>query len=262
MKIDYCLHTHTDRCGHARGTDEEFVLAAINAGIKVLGFSDHVFLPGIDQPSVRGRYEDLYEYIESISYLKEKYKDQIEIHIGFECEYFKEFDEYYRSLLKDFKIEYLILGQHFIMEHGELVYLRNELGPRVIDIYYSYLEEGIKTGMFLYLAHPDLFFTVLDEYDEYAVQMCEKICKLCKEYNVPIEINLNGMTWTLPNKKGYPDERFWEIASKFGNDVVIGYDAHWPEFFQETKYMDYALEIVKKYNLKLINKDELIKKIK
>ena len=31
-------HTHTYRCGHAIGTDEEYVLAAIEKGFKENGF--------------------------------------------------------------------------------------------------------------------------------------------------------------------------------------------------------------------------------
>ena len=34
-------HTHTSRCGHAVGTDEEYVQAAIQGGLTTLGFSDH-----------------------------------------------------------------------------------------------------------------------------------------------------------------------------------------------------------------------------
>ena len=34
-------HTHTKRCNHALGEDREYVEAAIKAGLKVLGFSDH-----------------------------------------------------------------------------------------------------------------------------------------------------------------------------------------------------------------------------
>ncbi len=33
-------HTHTKRCGHAKGTDEEYVIAAIEGGFDELGFSD------------------------------------------------------------------------------------------------------------------------------------------------------------------------------------------------------------------------------
>lgn len=54
MKANY--HTHTARCGHAEGTDEEYVLAAIERGFDELGFSDHVPWPyknGYVHPTVR-----------------------------------------------------------------------------------------------------------------------------------------------------------------------------------------------------------------
>ena len=40
-------HTHTKRCGHAIGEDEEYVVNAIEAGLTDLGFSDHC--PYIDK---------------------------------------------------------------------------------------------------------------------------------------------------------------------------------------------------------------------
>lgn len=51
-KITNNYHTHTSRCGHAVGEDEEYVINAIKSGIKVLGFSDHVpFLDILSQES-------------------------------------------------------------------------------------------------------------------------------------------------------------------------------------------------------------------
>ena len=38
-------HTHTTRCGHAEGTEEEYILTALRCGYKVLGFSDHTPWP-------------------------------------------------------------------------------------------------------------------------------------------------------------------------------------------------------------------------
>ena len=38
-------HTHTYRCGHAVGEDRQYVETAIERGLKVLGFSDHVPMP-------------------------------------------------------------------------------------------------------------------------------------------------------------------------------------------------------------------------
>ena len=39
MRTNY--HTHTTRCLHATGSDEEFVLSAIKGGYQIVGFSDH-----------------------------------------------------------------------------------------------------------------------------------------------------------------------------------------------------------------------------
>ena len=43
MKANY--HTHTLRCGHAKGLDEQYIEAAIGRGMEELGFSDHVPWP-------------------------------------------------------------------------------------------------------------------------------------------------------------------------------------------------------------------------
>ena len=40
--MDYNYHTHTTRCHHAEGTDEEYIEVAIKAGMTHLGFSDHL----------------------------------------------------------------------------------------------------------------------------------------------------------------------------------------------------------------------------
>ena len=43
MRFNY--HTHTTRCQHAKGTEREYVEAAIRGGYKILGFSDHTPYP-------------------------------------------------------------------------------------------------------------------------------------------------------------------------------------------------------------------------
>lgn len=262
MNIDYCFHTHTYRCGHARGADEHYVLEAIKAGVKVMGFSDHVFLPHHSQPGTRGDYGELEGYIKSVKILQERYKEKIKILLGFECEYFDEYVEYYKYLKEELGFDYLILGQHFFMNDGYLFYIRNSIEEEDLERYYSEIEKGIKTGLFSYFAHPDLFLTMKSEFDEHAKDVSRRICELCKKHDIPMEINLNGMTWTLPNRITYPYEGFWKIAGEVGNKVVIGYDAHWPEFFREEKYLRQAFDIVEKFNLNLLNKEEILKCMK
>ena len=45
MEMIANYHTHTWRCHHADGTEREYVENAIAAGIKILGFSDHTYVP-------------------------------------------------------------------------------------------------------------------------------------------------------------------------------------------------------------------------
>lgn len=86
MKTNY--HTHTTRCMHAVGDDEDYVRSAIKGGFQELGFSDHgPWKYHTDFVSdIRMLPEDLPEYIESIRALKEKYRNQISIKIGLEYE--------------------------------------------------------------------------------------------------------------------------------------------------------------------------------
>ena len=99
MKANY--HTHTARCGHATGTDEDYVLAAIEQGFDELGFSDHVPWPyqdGYTHPSVRMRVDQM---------------PGIHILTGFECEYFPDYMNWLADMRAENHLDYLILGNHF-----------------------------------------------------------------------------------------------------------------------------------------------------
>ena len=91
MKTNY--HTHTTRCHHATGSDEEFVLSAIKGGYQEIGFSDHTPWKYHTNyiSDIRMLPEELPGYVESLRSLQEKYKNQISIKIGLECEYFPEY---------------------------------------------------------------------------------------------------------------------------------------------------------------------------
>jgi histidinol phosphatase-like PHP family hydrolase len=110
VKQKFNLHTHTTRCGHAEGLDIQYVESAIDAGFKMLGFSDHIPFAGVKMPGDRMSYEQKKEYVLSLKELQKKYHEQIDIKIGYEIEYFEEYDEYYLELRKE--CDYFILGQH------------------------------------------------------------------------------------------------------------------------------------------------------
>lgn len=262
MLIDYCYHTHTHRCKHARGIDEDYVLEAIKNNLKVIGFSDHVFLKGYSQVGIRGEYSELDEYISSLTALKEKYKDKIQILIGFEAEYIPEMLDYYKSLLKD-KIDYLILGQHVYLDektNSIKWYFREKDNHELCEKYVHDVIEGMKTGIFKYIAHPDLFATGISKWDDYAVSMAKRIIEASIKYNIPLEYNLGGYRYPYEALfKGmkymkYPIEQFWDLASTYPIKVIIGPDAHDPEYVHDKKEMEHVQSLYKKYKWNLIHR--------
>ena len=104
-------HTHTTRCHHATGSDEEFVLSAIKGGYQELGFSDHTPWKYHTNyiSDIRMTPEELPDYVESLRSLQEKYKDRISLKIGLECEYFPEYIHWLKGIIKEYKL----LQNHF-----------------------------------------------------------------------------------------------------------------------------------------------------
>ena len=256
MKLINNYHTHTKRCGHALGEDEDYVKAAIKVGIKELGFSDHVPFKGVTQRGVRMDYEQLDDYISSINALKEKYKDQIKIYLGFEAEYYHEANDYYLELLN--KVDYLICGQHFSLNKKENVYVGFKHDNKEVAEHYTIrVIEAIKSGLFKYIAHPDIILRSYTLRDDFIEDQMRQICKAAEEYKIPLEINLEGMRKKVMigdpfGDNYYPYPFFWNIAKDYDIEVIIGADVHDPSHFEED-YDTFAREIVEKYRLKLID---------
>ena len=115
--MDYNLHTHTYFCNHTTGErPEEYIKTAIANGVKFMGFSEHFPYDFSDnsRSDYRMSVKDVGRYFSEISDLREKYKDKIEIKIGFEMEYYEEIFPDMLKKAREYGAEYLILGQHFV----------------------------------------------------------------------------------------------------------------------------------------------------
>lgn len=91
-------HTHTKRCMHAEGTEADYVKAALNAGLDVLGFSDHGPFPD-NRFDSRMPYADLDEYLACMDALRPTVP--FPILKGLEIEYCPDSRDYYSFLLKE-----------------------------------------------------------------------------------------------------------------------------------------------------------------
>ena len=255
MAINYNYHTHTYRCGHASGEDEEYIIEAFTHGITELGFADHVMLPNYDQPGIRGSFKEHFnDYINSLRYLKEVYKDKVNLKIGFEAEYMPEYEAYYRELLDNGIIDYLIMGQHCYMADNRLVwYLQYDMTIDNVKHYVDDVIKGMNTGLFKYVCHPDMFVIAYKEWNKDLEKESLRLIKEAKRLNIPLEINCGGIRFRKTRQRPlqYPCDEFFKLVAKVGVPVVIGIDAHKPEEINDEDIAE-ALEMVKRLNLNLI----------
>lgn len=260
MKTNY--HTHTKRCGHAYiCDDEEYVLKAIEAGYKELGFSEHAMFSDIyDEYGMRPPYSDLEGYIESLNQLKEKYRNQITIYKAMECEYFEEYYNELKELLVSKKLDYLIFGNHYFKHSDGHIYSDKGTWTRedYYDLYVEKAIEALDSKLFTIFAHPDFAFQNINEWNEHIEKLSLKMLKKAKENDVYVEINLGGIRkgkWQMGNefRYKYPYYKFWELVAKVGNKVIIGVDAHNPNDFIDDAYSK-ALEFASNLNINLEEK--------
>lgn len=247
------LHCHTWRCNHAQPDERAYVERAIEGGMKTLGFSDHTPYPTLHSGfrMEMGQFED---YVNTVLTLKEEYKNDIKILLGLEVEYYPALFGQLLDFLKDYPVEYMLLGQHFIGNEVGMHYSGN---PTIVDgylrMYCNQVIEAFDTGCFTYLAHPDLFYYRGDK-ETYQKEM-KRICIAAKEKNIPLEINFLG----LMDGRNYPNPLFWELAGEVGNEVIFGCDAHRPTDTWQPEAEKRAMEeFVHKYGLKLIESCELV----
>ncbi len=227
MKYNY--HTHTARCNHACGSDAEYAARAYENGVAELGFADHVPQPGftgVFDSWFRMKPEETEGYFRSIRSLKEEYAGRMNILAGFEVEYYPEHFDALCEFLRPHQPDYFILGQHFTNNEYDGKYVGDgDCSEEALWKYVDQVEAALKTGMFTYLAHPDL-----PNYNgsrETLLAAFTKLCSIANEAGVPVECNLLG----IKGGRWYPKRDFFEIAAREGCPVVLGLDAHTPDSF-------------------------------
>ena len=254
IKMDYNYHTHTFRCSHATGTEEEYIKRAIENGIRYMGFSDHApfrFPDGSEQ-YYRVPTSLVADYFNTLRRLREKYADRLDLKIGFEMEYYPEYFDSMLDLAQKSGAEYLILGQHHVYDPPKAIPSTKPTDdPLMLRWFVDTTVEAMKTGVFSYVAHPDVLSFVGDE-ELYKKEML-RICEASKRLNLPLEINFLG----IRDGRFYPHMSFWELVGNVGAPVTFGFDAHDAQAAFDRESLDKAMEIVKRFGLNYIGKPTL-----
>lgn len=239
-------HTHTPRCKHAVGTEREYIERAIDCGFKILGFSDHTPQPYPKDyvSTIRMGMDEIEDYTSTLVALREEYKDKIKILIGYEVEYTHKYFDKLLTELRKFPLDYLIQGQHFAPDEVEGVYMGFKSGDETrLKQYVDLTVEGMRTGLFSYLAHPDLVNFTGDDatYKKHMVRIVETAL----ECDIPLEVNMLGFV----EKRNYPCDRFFSMAAQMGAKFVIGCDAHKPQMLNQPEAVSGFMDFLNRYGI-------------
>jgi histidinol-phosphatase (PHP family) len=251
-------HTHTKRCGHAIGEDEEYVKAAIRGGLTTLGFSDHAAYR-TQVPEERMNIHEVEGYIHSILSLKRKYEKQITLYVGMEVEcYRSEWDTLskYRK-----QLDYCILGQHNLDLD---TYSSYGITDRThLMTYVDRLEYACAHGLCDYIAHPDVCLWSYPVMDGSVKEAAERIADLSLKYDMPLELNTgsgvhNGRRQYQDKERyPYPTRAFFEVFAEKKCPVIIGLDVHDPKLFLNDTDLNRALSVVEGLDLNFLEDFDL-----
>lgn len=231
MLADY--HTHHYRCGHASGTLDEYVEAALAAGLTEIGLSDHspIFHFEGDPhpfPKTAMHRDELDAYVRDMERVRDRYAGRIHVRLGIESDYILGWDEFYRSLWNRYSLDYVIGSVHWL---GTWSVFRSELpvGKSREDVYEEYfrtVQAAAKSGVYDIIGHLDVPKTNGHMSSDVTLLVRETL-RVIKEADAAIELNTSG--WRKPVGECYPGPDILREAVELDIPITLGSDAHSPD---------------------------------
>lgn len=115
MYCDY--HTHTPLCLHASGTPQEYVQAAVRAGLREYGISDHAPMPGEPFDDWRMKQADMPAYLDWLTEAREcAALHGLTVRSALECDWFPGIEPWIEHLQGLHAWDYLIGSVHYLGE--------------------------------------------------------------------------------------------------------------------------------------------------
>ncbi|MBK1854363.1 histidinol-phosphatase HisJ family protein [Verrucomicrobiaceae bacterium 5K15] len=229
MPADY--HTHTPLCKHAEGEPEEFIAAAIAAGVSEYGISDHApaHVDGFDD--WRMDFAELDDYMQWIDRAKSAAEGKIPVRIGLECDWISGHESWIDTLAEFTSWDYLIGSVHYLSDwdFDNPAWLEKWAKTDVEDAWDRYWKTYAKmadSGMFDIMGHADLIkkfgYKPTGDLRRYYEPAVDAIASS----GCAIELNTAG--WHKPCAEAYPEPDFLDLAFSAGIPLVISSDSHHP----------------------------------
>ncbi|MEI8340409.1 MAG: histidinol-phosphatase HisJ family protein [Verrucomicrobiota bacterium] len=229
MSSDY--HIHTPLCRHAIGLPGEYARVAVEKGLDEIGFADHNPMP---EPfdDWRMLLEDLPRYIEMVEEARGQFPE-LPIRLGLECDFIAGQEFWIEKLAGMADWDYLIGSVHYIapgwdVDNPKLIGRFDEHPVAEIwALYWKAFEQCIRSGLFDFVAHPDLVKKFGHRPPGDLRSYYEPCIAAAAEKKVAMEINTAGLR--KPVGELYPAPEFLRMACEAGIPLLINSDAHAPE---------------------------------
>ena len=247
IKSNY--HTHCTFCDGTVSA-EQMVLAAIDKGFDILGFSSHSMYPFSDDWHIETTAHT--DYCNEIRRLKEVYSGKIKIYTGFEADFISGWCSPDFSAYKAFAPDYLIGSVHFVPGKNGGYFEADstnaaDVQKRIEDYFYGNIREAVKsyfacerkmleTCDFSIIGHPDLIRMqnryesqpMFDENTQWYKDEVEATAEAIAKAGVAVELNTGGLARGHMHSP-YPSLFFLSRLKTKKVPLVLSSDAHRPE---------------------------------
>lgn len=232
MRAD--VHMHSTFSSDSKSSPEEMIIGAIEKGLEIICFTDHY-----DKDNMDWGAEDIFEpeeYFRVLTFLREKYKGQIDVRIGVEIGLQPHLASYYAKFVKQYPFDFVIGSVHSV-KRSDIAFgtlLKAHTDEEVYRMTFEETLEDIRLdGSFDVLGHLDYVVRYGSKkeagysYKKFG-DLIDEILRELIARGKGLELNMSGLKYGLPFAHPHPDvlKRYKELG---GEIITVGADGHKPE---------------------------------
>jgi len=260
MKGNIDLHVHSSRSHDGCGAVRDWCRRAVERGLRVIGFAEHVDLDVTDavfDPL------DFDAYRVEVLAARAEFAGRLEVRLGVEVGYMPGIETEIAAWLADRPVDYVIGSVHTIFENAGVsaeydaleTFARHEFWE-IYEEYFESVAAMVRSGLFDIAGHFDLVHRFGVQYLQCEMEWGRLYGTVTRAFEgvilrqMALEINTSGLRQAP--RSCYPDRKLLQLYAELGGRAVtLGSDAHFPDDLGAG--LDEAMALVRRFNLQPID---------
>jgi histidinol-phosphatase (PHP family) len=156
-------HLHTPRCGHADGLPRAYALAAVEAGLEHIVFTDHAPIDDKTDRVHRMALAELADYHGEIRSLAQQWQGRLSIGVGLELDWLRGHEGDLERVLGAHSWDLRLGSVHFVPQGtGWRFVIRCAPAEEteILEAYWQAWGDAASSGFFQVMSHPDVYRAV------------------------------------------------------------------------------------------------------